>query len=188
MTQTGSIQEGLPATVVAAAQEEAGRTMRLGLANYRLNVGDNFEVSFLIDSSVVQPTYRLNPNDEFDVDFRTHPEFNRSVIVRPDGRISLPGKNGIKVAGLSPEAAARGATVMKVGALSSTVASLSRLPSGATLPRKGRRGSRGASAFRWRRATVQTLQERRRPHPPGSTWKAAFFGARLSVKSRGVRA
>jgi len=106
VTQTGSIPEALPPTVVAAAQEEVGRTMRLGLAHYRLNVGDNVEVSFLIDSSVVQPTYRLNPSDEFDVDFRTHPEYNRTVIVRPDGRISLPGKNGIKVAGLSPEAAA----------------------------------------------------------------------------------
>ncbi|MET3484743.1 polysaccharide biosynthesis/export family protein [Methylobacterium sp. 1973] len=106
VTQTGTISEGLPPALVAAAQEEVGRTMRLGLANYRLNVGDNVEVSFLIDSSVVQPTYRLNPNDEFDVDFRTHPEYNRTVIVRPDGRISLPGKNGIKVAGLSPEAAA----------------------------------------------------------------------------------
>jgi len=106
VTQTGSITEGLPPALVAAAQEEVGRTMRLGLANYRLNVGDNLEVSFLIDSSVVQPTYRLNPSDEFDVDFRTHPEYNRTVIVRPDGRISLPGKNGIKVAGLSPEAAA----------------------------------------------------------------------------------
>ncbi|MCJ2055294.1 polysaccharide biosynthesis/export family protein [Methylobacterium sp. J-048] len=106
VTQTGSIPDGLPPAVVAAAQEEVGRTMRLGLANYRLNVGDNLEISFLIDSSVVQPTYRLNPSDEFDVDFRTHPEYNRTVLVRPDGRISLPGKNGIKVAGLSPEAAA----------------------------------------------------------------------------------
>src|ERR1700712_923648 len=106
VTQTGAITEGLPAALVSAAQEEVGRTMRLGLANYRLNVGDSLEVSFLIDSSVVQPTYRLNPSDEFDVDFRTHPEYNRTVIVRPDGRISLPGKNGIKVAGLSPEAAA----------------------------------------------------------------------------------
>ncbi|TXM87591.1 sugar transporter, partial [Methylobacterium sp. WL122] len=102
---TGSIPEAPPA-VVAAAQEEVGRTMRLGLMNYRLNVGDNLEVSLLIDSSVVQPTYRLNPNDEFDVDFRTHPEYNRTVVVRPDGRISLPGKNGIMVAGLSPERAA----------------------------------------------------------------------------------
>ncbi len=105
VAQTGSITEA-PPSVVAAAQEEVGRTMRLGLANYRLNVGDNLEISLLIDSSVVQPTYRLNPNDEFDVDFRTHPEYNRSVVVRPDGRISLPGKNGIMVAGLSPERAA----------------------------------------------------------------------------------
>ena len=106
VTRTGAIADGLPPSVVAAAQEEVGRTMRMGLANYRLNVGDAVEVSFLIDSSVVQPTYRLNPSDEFDVDFRTHPEYNRTVIVRPDGRISLPGKNGIRVAGLSPEAAA----------------------------------------------------------------------------------
>jgi protein involved in polysaccharide export with SLBB domain len=105
VAQTGSIPEAPPA-VVAAAQEEVGRTMRLGLMNYRLNVGDNLEISLLIDSSVVQPTYRLNPNDEFDVDFRTHPEYNRTVVVRPDGRISLPGKNGIMVAGLSPERAA----------------------------------------------------------------------------------
>ncbi|MCJ2077290.1 polysaccharide biosynthesis/export family protein [Methylobacterium sp. E-016] len=105
VAQTGSIPE-VPPAVVAAAQEEVGRTMRLGLMNYRLNVGDNLEISLLIDSSVVQPTYRLNPNDEFDVDFRTHPEYNRTVVVRPDGRISLPGKNGIMVAGLSPERAA----------------------------------------------------------------------------------
>lgn len=99
---TGSIAEAPPA-VVAAAQEEVGRTMRLGLMNYRLNVGDNLEVSLLIDSSVVLPTYQLKPYDQFDVDFRTHPEYNRTVVVRPDGRISLPGKNGIMVAGLSPE-------------------------------------------------------------------------------------
>ncbi len=106
VTRTGSIADAPPPSVVAAAQEEVGRTIRMGLANYRLNAGDNLEVSFLIDSSVVQPTYRLNPSDEFDVDFRTHPEYNRTVIVRPDGRISLPGKNGIRVAGLSPESAA----------------------------------------------------------------------------------
>ncbi len=106
VTQTGSIPDTPPADAVAAAQEEVGRTIRMGLAHYRLNAGDNLEISFLIDSSVVQPTYRLNPSDEFDVDFRTHPEYNRTVTVRPDGRISLPGKNGIRVAGLSPEAAA----------------------------------------------------------------------------------
>ncbi|MGU3539188.1 polysaccharide biosynthesis/export family protein [Methylobacterium sp. A54F] len=106
VTATGSIAETIPPAVLAAAEDEVGRTMRLGLANYRLNVGDSLEVSFLIDSRAVQPAYRLAPYDEFDVDFRTHPEYNRSVIVRPDGRISLPGKNGIRVAGLSPEQAA----------------------------------------------------------------------------------
>ncbi|MDP4021781.1 polysaccharide biosynthesis/export family protein [Methylobacterium sp. NEAU 140] len=106
VTRTGSIQAELPPGLAAAAEEEVGRTMRLGLAHYRANVGDTLEVSFLINSSTVQPNYRLNPSDEFEVDFRTHPEYNRTVIVRPDGRISLPGKNGIRVAGLTPEAAA----------------------------------------------------------------------------------
>lgn len=103
---TGSLAEAAPPSAVELARDEAGRTMRLGLARYRLSVGDTVEVSFLIDSRAVQPAYRLAPNDEFDVDFRTHPEYNRPVIVRPDGRISLPGKNGIRVAGLTPEGAA----------------------------------------------------------------------------------
>ncbi|WP_375455302.1 hypothetical protein [uncultured Methylobacterium sp.] len=55
VTRTGAIADAAPA-VVAAAQEEVGRTMRLGLMHYRLNVGDNLEISLLIDSSVVQPT------------------------------------------------------------------------------------------------------------------------------------
>lgn len=103
---TGSIVAPIPPSQIEAAREEAGRTLSLGLARYRLGIGDTVEVSFMIDSRAVQPAYRLAPNDEFDVDFRTHPEYNRAVIVRPDGRISLPGKNGIRVAGLTPEGAA----------------------------------------------------------------------------------
>ena len=46
--------------------------------------------------------YRLQPGDELDIRFYYNPELNSSVLVRPDGRISLPLANEVQAAGLSP--------------------------------------------------------------------------------------
>jgi protein involved in polysaccharide export with SLBB domain len=46
--------------------------------------------------------YRLQPGDELDIRFYYNPELSTSVLIRPDGRISLPLANEIQAAGLTP--------------------------------------------------------------------------------------
>ena len=48
--------------------------------------------------------YRLQPGDELDIRFYYNPELNNSVIVRPDGRISLPLADEVEAAGMTPAA------------------------------------------------------------------------------------
>jgi polysaccharide export outer membrane protein len=48
--------------------------------------------------------YRLQPGDELDIRFYYNPELSTSVLIRPDGRISLPLANEIQAAGLTPAA------------------------------------------------------------------------------------
>jgi len=46
--------------------------------------------------------YYLQPGDIVDIKFHLNPELNESVIVRPDGRISLQLIDEVEVAGLTP--------------------------------------------------------------------------------------
>jgi polysaccharide export outer membrane protein len=46
--------------------------------------------------------YRLQPGDELDIRFYYNPELNTSVLIRPDGRISLPLANEVQAAGQTP--------------------------------------------------------------------------------------
>jgi polysaccharide biosynthesis/export protein len=45
------------------------------------------------------PRYKLEPGDSFDISFELNPEFNQSVVVQPDGFITLRGAGDIQVAG-----------------------------------------------------------------------------------------
>lgn len=49
------------------------------------------------------PSYSLQPGDHLDVKFFYNTELNESVIVRPDGRISLQLVHDVQVASLSPD-------------------------------------------------------------------------------------
>jgi protein involved in polysaccharide export with SLBB domain len=46
--------------------------------------------------------YYIQPGDEMDIKFYFNPEFNQTVFVRPDGRISLPLVDDVQAAGLAP--------------------------------------------------------------------------------------
>ncbi|BBA32243.1 uncharacterized protein sS8_0275 [Methylocaldum marinum] len=46
--------------------------------------------------------YRIQPGDQLDVKFFYTPEFNESVVVRPDGKISLQLIDDVQAAGLNP--------------------------------------------------------------------------------------
>jgi len=50
----------------------------------------------------ISQEYRIQTSDQLDVKFFYSPELNESVIVRPDGRISLQLANEIMAAGLTP--------------------------------------------------------------------------------------
>lgn len=53
----------------------------------------------------VAPEYNLQPGDVMDVKFALNPELNESLVVRPDGRVSMP---------LAPEVMAGGRSVAAV--------------------------------------------------------------------------
>lgn len=45
------------------------------------------------------PRYKLEPGDAFDISFELNPEFNQSVVVQPDGFVTLRGAGDVQVAG-----------------------------------------------------------------------------------------
>jgi protein involved in polysaccharide export with SLBB domain len=47
-------------------------------------------------------SYRIEPGDELDISFYLNPEFNDSVTVRPDGKITLRLIGEVQAAGLTP--------------------------------------------------------------------------------------
>lgn len=57
------------------------------------------------DSIQVQPPagYRVGVDDEITISVWHEPEFSQTVVVRPDGMITLPLINDIKIGGLSTE-------------------------------------------------------------------------------------
>jgi polysaccharide biosynthesis/export protein len=55
-----------------------------------------------ISTKAAAGQYRLQPGDELDIRFYYNPELNTSVLIRPDGRISLPLANEVQAAGLTP--------------------------------------------------------------------------------------
>jgi polysaccharide export outer membrane protein len=70
---------------------------------YRLAAGDVLEFLYLTIPTVTKDPYRLSVRDQIDVEFSFHPEMNRTVRVRPDGKISVPRKEDVMVAGLTAE-------------------------------------------------------------------------------------
>lgn len=53
--------------------------------------------------AVVPPGYIIGPEDLLQIVFRNEKEMSADVIVRPDGKISLPMLNDVQAAGLTPE-------------------------------------------------------------------------------------
>jgi len=74
---------------------------------YRLASGDVLEFLYLTTPGVTATPYRLQPKDLIDVEFNFHPEMNRTVRVRPDGKISVPRKDDVVVAGMTADEAKR---------------------------------------------------------------------------------
>jgi polysaccharide export outer membrane protein len=56
-----------------------------------------------IVGSAAAQTYEIQPGDTLDISVLEDPSLNRSVLVRPDGRISMPLAGSVEVGGRTPE-------------------------------------------------------------------------------------
>ncbi|HOL04756.1 MAG TPA: polysaccharide biosynthesis/export family protein [Syntrophorhabdaceae bacterium] len=94
--------EELPEGEKLKLRQNLVKEVREGLMKYRLSPGDMLEVMYHISLVSEAQDYRLGINDEINVDFYYHPQLNRTVVVRPDGKITLPIKGDFAAAGLKP--------------------------------------------------------------------------------------
>ena len=54
-------------------------------------------------SPIIPPDYTIGPDDKLSISFWGDKDLSSDVVVRPDGRISLPLLNDVEAAGLTPE-------------------------------------------------------------------------------------
>lgn len=71
----------------------------------RIKFGVLAAVSLLLSQAAMaaDDVYKIQPGDTLEVTVLEDPNLNRQVLVRPDGRISLPIAGTVKAEGLSPE-------------------------------------------------------------------------------------
>ena len=82
------------------------KALKQGLHRYALSPGDVLEVMYHINLKKNDEPYLLGVSDEVNVEFYYHPDLNRTLVVRPDGSITMPVKGEFMVAGKTPEDAA----------------------------------------------------------------------------------
>lgn len=73
-----------------------------GLNRYRLSAGDVLEVMYHISLTTEAEDYVLGVSDEVSIEFFYQPQMNRTVKVRPDGKVTVPIHGDIHAAGLKP--------------------------------------------------------------------------------------
>jgi len=74
----------------------------VGCASQRALPIDEAQAGFVNTKVQRPPVYRIQPGDEMDIKFFFNPELDQPVIVRPDGKISLPVVDDVQAAGLTP--------------------------------------------------------------------------------------
>lgn len=61
------------------------------------------EANANIEASAAQAGYRIQPGDQLGLDFYMNPEFNDTVTVNPDGKVTLRMVGPVQAAGLTPD-------------------------------------------------------------------------------------
>ncbi len=82
-----------------AQGEYVGRARLPHVPTYRLRVDDSLEFTFRVDRSRLPEGYKLNVGDQVAVEMVSDRTMNRTVIVLPDGTISLPHIGTVPAAG-----------------------------------------------------------------------------------------
>lgn len=74
--------------------------------DYLLSPGDEIEVTYHVNE-VQQAEYQLAIGDQIRVEFYHYPQLDRTLIVRPDGKITVPYKGDVLAVGATPMALAQ---------------------------------------------------------------------------------
>src|SRR5579872_679876 len=108
-TADGPIEylDQIPEAQKVAARDRIAQTLNQGLKDYKLQIGDEFEIFYAVARHAAKRRYVISPRDKLRVDFLAEAENNREVLVRPDGRISVPLLGPVMAAGKTADALAR---------------------------------------------------------------------------------
>lgn len=68
---------------------------------YLVSPGDQLEITYSITSQL-QDNYLIDIGDQVRMEFYYYPQLDRTVNVRPDGRITVPYKGDVSAVGLTP--------------------------------------------------------------------------------------
>lgn len=72
-----------------AQGEYVGHARLPHVPEYRLRVDDNLDMTYRLTREETSTPYRLNVGDEIQVESFTDPDINRSLLIQPDGTITL---------------------------------------------------------------------------------------------------
>ncbi len=70
---------------------------------YYIAINDELEIFYYIDSDYKGKKYLIDTEDKLRIEFYYYPVLNKTVIVRPDGMITIPRIGDIKAAGMKPQ-------------------------------------------------------------------------------------
>ena len=84
------------------ARDHIVRGLTEGLAAYRLAPGDVVEVLFLTGHAVEEKPYRVSVGDRLRIEFHFVDEPARTLLVRPDGMVTVPFKGDVPAAERTP--------------------------------------------------------------------------------------
>ncbi len=96
----GFLDEATPAERLAASNL-VGASLLRGIGAYQLQPGDRVDVTYHFDNQRLR-AYRMGIGDELDLDFAFDRSLNRTVVVRPDGMISVPARGELRALGTTP--------------------------------------------------------------------------------------
>lgn len=69
--------------------------------DYLISPGDELEITYHVNIEL-QDAYRLAIGDQLRVEFFNYPQLDRTLDVRPDGKITVPYKGDVMAVGLTP--------------------------------------------------------------------------------------
>lgn len=84
-----------------AQGEYVGRARLPHVPTYRLRVDDQIEFVFRVTRDKIAGQYKVNLGDELQIESAAEPELRRTLVVLPDGTITLPLVGSVRAAGLS---------------------------------------------------------------------------------------